>query len=836
MNGIVRQAASGSHDHPAGLEASGSHDHRVGLEASGRCHRRARVTLVRVALTAIVAVAVSAGCRAPAPVSAPLPVPAAAPKLILARGENLARAKAMLDSGDPRLRSAYAAVLDRATTALTAPRASVTDKTRMPPSGDKRDYMSLGPYWWPDTTKPDGLPFIRRDGVVNPESRRDHDGWRFQAMASAVQDLALAQYFTGDPKYGAAALEHLRAWFLDSATRMNPNAQYAQSIPGVSAGRGVGIIDLRHMPHLLDAIRLLDHAGALPTAERDSLTSWFRAYLHWLRTSKNGRDERAAENNHGTWYDAQAASLALFVGDSAFARELIDVSARQRIAAQIAPDGSQPHELERTRPLHYSLFNLDPYTQLAEMGRHIGVDLWTWRAANSGSIVDALRLVAPYTDRTKVWPKPDVASVEAGVFLVPLRRAADATGDPAFAAALDRLPPALTRSHTSALFHPGTTSAGQSAAESLMTRALDHAAQRLRASAVSLDPADGYPRFTRPDGTWETRAANQWTSGFFAGALWYMFQETGNIEWRRLAEKWTDSLERVKTIRTTHDLGFMLFDSFGHGYLLTGSPHYRDVVLEGSRSLVTRYNPTVGAIKSWDTERQRDHRGQWKYPVIVDNLMNLEMLFWAARHGGDTSWHALAERHARTSARAHVRPDGSTAHVALFDPATGALEATVTWQGYSDSSTWARGQAWAIHGLTTSYGYTRNPELLTAARRVADYFIGNLPDDGVPYWDFRHPLIPRAERDASAAAIAASGLFDLARRVQGADAERYRAAAERILEALASDYLTVGTPSAAILLHSVGGRPQDVEVDVGIIYADYYFVEALLRRKGLFLE
>ncbi len=530
------------------------------------------------------------------------------PRLILARGENLARAKELIEAGDPALRPAYVAVLDRAAVALVATPISVTVKKRLPPSGDKRDYMSLGPYWWPDTTKPDGLPFIRRDGVVNPESRRDHDGWRWQGMASAVEALALAHYFTGDAKYGEAALKHLRVWFLDSTTRMNPNAQYAQSIPGVSAGRGVGIIDLRHMPHLLDAIRLLEHGNALPAADRQALTSWFRDYLAWLRNSENGREERAAENNHGTWYDAQAASLALFVGDTAFARELIDVSARERIAAQIRPDGSQPHELERTRPLHYSLFNLDPYTQLAELGRHIGVELWNHRAPNSGSIADALRLVAPYTDPSRTWAKPDVAPIEPAVFLVPLRRAADALDDPAFLAAIERLPISLTQSHVSALLHPTTTSRRPTAMDSLMRRALDHAAERLRATAVSLDPKDGYPRFTKPDGTWETRAANQWTSGFFAGSLWYMHQLTRDDEWKRLAEKWTDSLERVKTMRSTHDLGFMLFDSFGHGYLLTGNPHYRDVVLEGSRSLVTRYNPTVGAIKSWDTERQRDHR------------------------------------------------------------------------------------------------------------------------------------------------------------------------------------------------------------------------------------
>ena len=779
---------------------------------------------------------VVAACRPAIQEVRPSPAASHVPRLILARGENLARAKELIAARDPNLRTAFVAVLDRAAAALVAAPASVTAKTRVPPSGDKRDYMSLGPYWWPDTTRADGLPFIRRDGVVNPESRRDHDGWRWQGMASAVEALALAHYFTGDAKYGNAAARHLRVWFLDSATRMNPNAQYAQSIPGVSAGRGVGIIDLRHMPHLLDAVRLLEHTGALPAADREGLGRWFRDYLVWLRTSENGREERAAENNHGTWYDAQAASLALFVGDTAFARELIDVSARRRIAAQIQPDGSQPLELERTRPLHYSLFNLDPYTQLAEMGRHLGIDLWNYRAPGSGSVVDALRLVAPYTDASKPWPKPDVAAIEPTAFLVPLRRAAGATGDPILVEAISRLPISLTRSHTSALLHTVTATARQTAFDSLMQRALDHTAERLRATAAPLDPKDGYPRFTAPDGSWERRPANQWTSGFFAGSLWYMYQLTRDDEWKRLAEKWTDSLERVKTITTTHDLGFMLFDSFGHGYLLTGNPHYRTVVLEGSRSLVTRYNPTVGAIKSWDTERQTDHRGQWKYPVIVDNLMNLEMLFWAARNGGDTSWHGMAERHALTSARAHVRPDGSTAHVALFDPATGALERTVTWQGYADGSTWARGQAWAIHGLTTSFGRTGNPALLEAARRAADYFIGNLPPDGIPYWDFRHPLIPRTERDASAAAIASAGLFDLARRVDRADSERYHAAAERILGALADGYLTAGTTNAAILQHSVGGRPQNVEIDVGIVYADYYFIEALLRRQGLFLE
>jgi unsaturated chondroitin disaccharide hydrolase len=174
--------------------------------------------------------------------------------------------------------------------------------------------------------------------------------------------------------------------------------------------------------------------------------------------------------------------------------------------------------------------------------------------------------------------------------------------------------------------------------------------------------------------------------------------------------------------------------------------------------------------------------------------------------------------------------------VALFDPATGALEATTTWQGFADSSTWARGQAWAIHGLTTAFKWTRNGELLEAARRAADFFVSNLPADAIPYWDLRHPSIPNVERDASSAAIAASGLLDLARWTDEPTAERYRNAATRILTTLASSYLAEGTSSAAILQHSVGQRPQNLEVDVGLVYADYYFVEGLLRRYGLFLE
>ena len=751
--------------------------------------------------------------------------------LILAHGDALLETKRRIAAGDTTLKPAYDALISAADSAMRRGPWTVMQKQKLPPSGDKHDFMSLAPYWWPDTTKPGGVPYVRRDGLVNPESRIDHDGTRFQAMADAVQSLALASYLSGRNAYADRAALLLRTWFVDSATRMNPNLRYAQAVLGVNEGRGIGIIDLRDVPALLDAIRLLEQMSALPDGDRGAISVWCRQYLDWLRTSANGRDEGAAENNHGTWYDAQVAALALFVGDSATARATLGTSAKARIASQIRADGSQPLELARTRPLHYSLFNLDAFTQLAEMARHVDVDLWHYAPDGSGGILGALRSLAPYADPAKPWPTEQVTPAGPDVFLTPLRRAAFATGDPVFTRAIAELPTAVTSTARSSLLYP-SRGAALASGDPALDSAWAWAARQLRASATTLDPAKGYPRATQPDGSWSQLSYRQWTSGFFAGTLWYMYQETHDSTWRALAEKWTAGMEPAKTMTGTHDLGFMIFDSFGHGYRLTGNEHYRDVVMTASRSLATRFNPAVGAIKSWDLEGAKDQRRDWRYPVIIDNMMNLPMLFWAGAHGGDTAWVRMATSHALTSAGAHMRPDGSTAHVALFDPVSGALERTVTWQGYSDSSAWARGQAWAINGFTAAYGETKRPELLSAAQRAADFFIAHLPSDGVPYWDFRDPAIPNTPRDASAAAIAASGLLDLARYSDAPDAVRYREAAMHILHSLATNYLTRGTNSAAILLHSTGGKPQNSEVDVGLVYADYYFVEALVRARG----
>jgi len=773
------------------------------------------------------------GCQS-LPRAGSLPATPGIPRTIVIRPELLRESRELVREGNVHILPAYNSLIRSADSALHAGPFSVMQKQTVPPSGDKHDYLSMAPYWWPDSTKPDGLPYIRRDGVMNPQTRLDHDGLRFGAMTDAVEALALAYWLTGSEKYAARASFLVRTWFIAPATRMNPNLRFAQAILGVTEGRGIGILDLRAFSRLVDALRILELSTSWPGADRAEFSRWCSDYLAWLRESANGKEERSQSNNHGTLYDMQLASIAIFLGDSALARGLLK-SAEARVDSQIAGDGSQPLELARTRPIHYSLFNLDAFTQLAEMGRHVGVDLWRYRNAKGGSIESALRFIAPYAGGAKKWNSPDIAPIAPDAGSIALRRGGTVFGDSTFMNAAARASALYETPLREVMVYPGVPAASLAAADSLMSRALSFSRIRLRINASRLDPASGFPRSTDSRGEWIQRPYNQWTSGFFAGTLWYMYQSDGAPYMRPLAEKWTRGLEPARLITTTHDLGFIIFTSFGHGYLLTGDTTYRRVTVEAARSLASRYNPKVGAIQSWNTYGGPDARKDWKFPVIVDNLMNLELLFRASEWG-DRRWKKIAEQHAITSARAHLRPDGSTAHVALFDPVTGKLERTVTWQGYSDNSVWARGQAWAINGLAMAHRYTGNQELLSAAERAADWFIAHVPPDGVPYWDFRDPAIPSVERDASAAAIAASGLLDLARRASSAKAVVYRQAAERILRTLATEYRSEDSGVSSLLTHSVGGKPQNAEVDVGLVYADYYFIEAILRSKGMFLE
>jgi unsaturated chondroitin disaccharide hydrolase len=364
--------------------------------------------------------------------------------------------------------------------------------------------------------------------------------------------------------------------------------------------------------------------------------------------------------------------------------------------------------------------------------------------------------------------------------------------------------------------------------DSLVLHALRFAVQQERRTVMEINDSTRFPRSTLPDGTWKTTPAKEWTSGFFAGSLWYLNQYTKDPFFRQAAGRWTAGMADQQFDTGTHDLGFKIFDSFGVGYRLHPSEAYKKVILQAAETLSKRFNPIVGCIKSWDNRK-------WAFPVIIDNMMNLELLFWASEHGGSPLLRDIAIKHAETTMRNHFRADGGTYHVIDYDTTTGAVRARNTHQGYSDESVWARGQAWAIYGFTMTYWFTKDVRFLKTAQRAADYFINHLPPDGVPFWDFQAPGIPNEPRDVSAAAIASSALFELSGyATTKPEKVKYLDAAKKILRSLCSPpYLAEGTNSHALLNHAVGSKPANSEVDVSIIYADYYFIEAMLRYREL---
>ena len=357
--------------------------------------------------------------------------------------------------------------------------------------------------------------------------------------------------------------------------------------------------------------------------------------------------------------------------------------------------------------------------------------------------------------------------------------------------------------------------------------ALKYSVEQLKKSVISIKDPLKLARSTNPDGTWKTTDMYGWTSGHFPGCLWYAYEYSGDESLKEAAIRWTDALEPVKDYTGNHDVGFMIYCSYGNGYRLTGNEYYPEIISKAAQSLAMRYKRTTGLIQSWNSN------DRWQYPVIIDNMMNLELIFWAAKNGGFSELYLIAEEHALNTMKNHVREDGSTFHVVDYDPGSGAIRGKYTAQGYADDSTWSRGQAWGLYGFTMTYRETKNPAFLKTAQKLADFFIENLPDDYIPYWDFFAPNIPDEPRDSSAGAIAASGLLELSTLVTDKQAsKKYYNAAINILSALCSpEYLTEGTESAGILQHGVGSLPNNSEVNVSLIYGDYYFLEALLRYK-----
>ena len=308
----------------------------------------------------------------------------------------------------PQDAAAYTTLIAKADGLLAMKPESVLNKTLTPASSDKHDFLSFGPYWWPDPAKPGGLPYIRRDGDRNPEMAKGSDSLALARLGAAVETLGLAYRFSRDERYAAKAAALARVWFIDPATRMNPNFQHAQAIPGITTGRGIGIIEARWLININEGLAMLGASKAWTAQDRTAMKGWLGDFYTWLRTSKNGRDEEGEHNNHGSWYDALAAHLALVIGRNDDAKAVLQRGFAQRLAAHIAPDGAQPHELARTRSLDYSIFNLEALLICAQLADQVGLDWWGYTTPDGRSLRAALVYIAPYVDPAKAWPKQDI--------------------------------------------------------------------------------------------------------------------------------------------------------------------------------------------------------------------------------------------------------------------------------------------------------------------------------------------------------------------------------------------------------------------------------------------
>jgi len=332
---------------------------------------------------------------------------------------------------------------------------------------------------------------------------------------------------------------------------------------------------------------------------------------------------------------------------------------------------------------------------------------------------------------------------------------------------------------------------------------------------------------TFENGKFKMVNSTDWTSGFFPGQLWFLYEETHDAKWEKYAKIYTAKIAKEQYNKGTHDLGFMIYCSFGNAYRLTKDENYKKVIIQAAKSLSTRFNVKAGVLRSWDHSEDR-----WKYPVIIDNMMNLELLFEATKLTGDSSFYKIAVTHANTTMINHFRPDYSSYHVVDYNIETGGIIKKTTAQGYSDESAWARGQAWGLYGYTMCYRETGDKRYLSQAQNIAKFIFSNptLPKDLIPYWDYNDPAIPNTSRDVSAAAIMASALYELANYSKGND---YKEKANTILASLTNNFKNpLNSNGDFILLHSTGHRPAKSEIDVPINYADYYYLEALLRSKN----
>ncbi|HVU94739.1 MAG TPA: alginate lyase family protein [Puia sp.] len=732
-------------------------------------------------------------------------------------------------------------VLKEAAAAMNERPVTVTASHSPRSAGGRHDFFSEADYFWPNPVSPDS-PYINRDGQTNPENFNDHRRAMIR-LSRIVGALASAWKLTHDDRYVRQALLHCRAWFVDTATLMHPDLQFSQAIKGRVTGRNFGIIDSIHFMEVVEGLEAMEASGAMDAGVLAKIKDWFARYLRWLTTHPYGVQEMNTLNNHSTCWVMQVAAFARFTGNDSLMEFCRERYKKVLLPNQMAADGSFPLELKRTKPYGYSLFNLDAMATICQLLSTPGDDLWRFTTPDGRSIEKGIEFMYPFIADKGRWPfAHDVMYWEEW----PVAQPALVFGAEAFGrkdwletwARLDHQPENAEVIRNLPVRHPLIWIDRLKVMDDVekQTRVMLKEIDSVKVVGVDLPFS---PR-TIENGKLKLVASRDWTSGYFPGELWMLYHYTGSEEWGRLARQFTAPMEREKTNGATHDMGLKIDCSFGLGYRYTKDPTYRQVMIDGARVLSTRFNPKIGCIRSWD-----HHRELWQYPVIIDNMMNLELLFEATRLTGDSSFYRIAVSHANTTMKNHFRKDYSSYHVVEYDTVTAQVRRKMTWQGYSDSSAWARGQSWGLYGYTMCYRYTHDPRYLRQAEHIAEFILHHprLPVDKVPYWDYDAPGIPRTgkpvggmgavpgdaePRDASAAAVLASGLYELSR--YSGFRRWYRATADTILSNLTKYYRApVGTDKGFILLHSTGGKPTNTEVDVPLNYADYYYLEAILR-------
>ena len=750
-----------------------------------------------------------------------------------------------------------ASVMAEAAWAMKQKPVTVTASHSDRSAGGLHDFFSEADYFWPNPVSPDS-PYINKDGQSNPNNFVAHRLAMIR-LSKVVGALGSAWVLTQDDRYVRQALDHCRAWFVDTATMMNPNLEYGQAIKGRVTGRSYGIIDTIQLMEVVMGLEAMEGSKAMDAALLEKIKTWFARYLHWLTTHPYGVTEMNALNNHSTCWAMQVADFARFTGN----HQLMDFCKTRYktilLPRQMAPDGSFPLEIRRTKPYGYSLFNLDAMATICQLLSTPGDDLWHYQADSGKSIQKGIEYLYPYIADKSKWPYPhDIMIWDQWPVAQPaLLFGALAFGNKEWLETWKRLdhdPQNAEVIRNLPVRHPLIWMRQMPVSPVNVPEVIADAARQTEVMLDSVKvirkedgagkdgaPGDGKTPFsprTIENGRLKIVASRDWTSGYFPGVLWMLYKYTGKPEWKREAELFTAPEERESVNGTSHDVGLKVFSSFGAGYRITGDTAYRRVIVTAARTLATRFNPRIGVIRSWD-----HHRELWQYPVIIDNMMNLELLFEATRLTGDSSFYRIAVSHANTTMKNHFRADYSSYHVVDYDTITGQVRRKMTWQGYADSSAWARGQSWGLYGYTVCYRYTHDPAYLRQAEHIAAFILHHprLPTDMVPYWDFDAPGIPRdasgrlalgrgdeEPRDASAAAVIASGLYELSGYSAGGAA--YRKAADHILASLTDHYrVRVGEDKGFILLHSTGTKPTNLEVDEPLSYADYYYMEALLR-------